>query len=448
MNPSRFDSLRIKLAFGVALFIFIVIQCCVVPGAAADDPMFAVQSWKLNGLATPRFRIQGTESRNNPLRRHLTTPFSGDELFVRFRVRYQAKSIDTPEQNNGEFFVLWLDADEGNDASTHSNGVPNIGLHVADDGNRFMVRYASGGERFGSRLEGDRDFLVVGRLWKSKSGDDKPFDQCDLWVDPQADAEFAPHASVTRQKSISVVHWIGFSTGAKTEIEDLIEVWDIDVATTWRQILGFPPKLKSEVVEPGPAPQKTVAFRDDVLPILKAKCFDCHSGDDAEEGVRLDVFDEVMNRTAPRDAASSHLFRLVSKGEMPPDGEPLSEAEKSVLQAWIDEGLDWDEELLPTPIPQTDHWAFQFIKRPEVPKVMNQDWQFGDRLHPFRDGGRIGLTGAQGAGDVFRHRLVGIERVGFEGHRDPAAVGRQGGDVPSVDQHLSRVGGFQSGNQA
>ena len=90
MNQSRFDSRPFKLCCCLALFAFIVMQLCVVPGgrAAADEPMLAGQSWKLNGLATPRFRIQGTETRNNPLRPQLTTPFSGDELFVRFRLRY------------------------------------------------------------------------------------------------------------------------------------------------------------------------------------------------------------------------------------------------------------------------------------------------------------------------------------------------------------------------
>lgn len=342
--------------------------------AVAEDSLLAGSTWKLNGLATPRFRIQGTSTRNNPLRRRLLVPYSADELFVRFRLRYQATSIDSPEQSNGEFFVLWLDAVEGNDASTHSNGVPNIGLHVADDGNRFMVRYASGGEQFGPPLMGDRDFLIVGRLWKSKSGEDQPFDHWDLWVDPQPEAEFTPQATTKRAKSISSVGWIGLSTGAKTEIDDVIEVWDIELARDWRRILGLPPQSTPDATEHPVSMPKTVAFGQDVFPILKAKCYDCHSGDDAEEGVRLDVLDEVLNQTAPRDSANSKLFQLVAKGEMPPDDRTLSDGEQSIVKAWINEGLDWDEELLPTPIPQTDHWAFQPIKRPDIPKVKRSDW--------------------------------------------------------------------------
>src|SRR5690606_33377527 len=103
--------------------------------------------WRQNGFAVARFEINGTEGRNNPLRRALQTPFAGEELFVRYRLRYDAATIDTPGEDEGEFFVLWLDESEGSDASTHSGGVPNVGLHVSGEENRFMVRYAAGGEK-------------------------------------------------------------------------------------------------------------------------------------------------------------------------------------------------------------------------------------------------------------------------------------------------------------
>ena len=101
---------------------------------------FATGPWKRNGLATERFTITGTGGRNNPLRRAITPAFAGDELFVRFHLRYDANSIDTPPDGTGEFLVLWLDREEGSDGSTHSNNVPNLGIHVKDETNHFMIR--------------------------------------------------------------------------------------------------------------------------------------------------------------------------------------------------------------------------------------------------------------------------------------------------------------------
>ena len=137
------------------------------------------QPWKQDAFVTQRFTVSGTGDRNNPLRRPLESPFNGDELYVRMRLEYAAESIDTPDNGDGEFIVLWLDEEEGGTGSTHAGHVPNIGIHVQDRQNHFMVRYGSGGERFGPRLEGDREYLIVGRLWKSRSG---PMNHSINWI--------------------------------------------------------------------------------------------------------------------------------------------------------------------------------------------------------------------------------------------------------------------------
>jgi hypothetical protein len=381
--------------------------------AAADDQLLGNSTWKRNGFATQRFDVQGTGGRNNPLRRKLTAAFSGDELFVRFRIRYDAATIDSPPEDSGEFLVLWLDDAEGSDGSTHSAGVPNAGIHVSGNDNRFMVRYGPSAERFGRKLEGDRDFLVIARLGKSVSGSQEPFDQLSLWVDPGAAAEFQPDASTSSRKSITAVNWIGFSTGAKTEIDDRIELWDIGLARSWQQILGLPIET-----EPDSAPlteqPRTIDFAQHVYPILKSRCFQCHAGEEAKQGVRLDVWDEVLNQTTPRQAASSHLFQLVTDGEMPPEGDALTPEELAVLSTWIDEGVQWDESLLPTPIPMTDHWAFQPLRRPAVPEVRNSDWirtpvdAFIARRHEER-----GLTPSPPASSVVLRRRLSLDLLGL-----------------------------------
>ncbi len=338
-----------------------------------QSPLHSEQ-WKRNEFATQRYEINGTGGRNNPLRRPLETPISDDEVFVRFRIRYDARSIDSPGKDEGEFFVLWLDQVEGNDSSTHGSATPNLGIHVFENENRFMARFSPSSQKFSAKkLEGDREYLIVGRLWKSSGGASKPFDQLELWVDPIPEAENSPDASASSTKSISEVRWLGFSTGAKTEVEDSIIVWDVDMAKTWERILKLPQKPDHYKV-PQPETRQTIQFTKHVYPILKTRCFKCHAGNDAKEGVRLDVLDEVLNQTAPRNASASRLIKLVADGEMPPEGEPLGAEEIATLSTWIDEGLDWDEKLLPTPIPVTKHWSFQPLRRPTIPSVRNNDW--------------------------------------------------------------------------
>ena len=102
--------------------------------------------------------------------------------------------------------------------------------------------------------------------------------------------------------------------------------------------------------------------------------FECHAGSDASAAIRLDVLDEVLNQTSPRDAATSRLIEVVADGEMPPDGQPLSADQIKTLAHWIDKGMDWDETILPTPVPTTNHWAFQPIRRPPIPSVRRRHW--------------------------------------------------------------------------
>ena len=328
--------------------------------------------WKRNGLASERFMINGTGGRNNPLRKSLQSPFDGDELFVRFSLRYHSANLDSPPDSSGEFFVLWLDEQEGSDGSPHAANVPNIGIHVQGNENRFMIRYNSANQKFAEPVKGDRDYTVVGRIWKSSPEKTHSYDQLSLWIDPSEQAELNPDASVQNQATISTIKWIGFSTGAKTEIEDQIEVWNIQTARSWREIMNLPPEMAdpnyaSDMARP--PEKKTISFRQHIYPILTRHCFKCHAGENAQEGIRLDTMDEVLQHISPLQHADSRLYQLVTAEQMPPEGEALSEREIKQLATWIDEGLDWDSTLLPAPRPTSDHWAFRPIKRPSIPTI-------------------------------------------------------------------------------
>lgn len=128
--------------------------------------------------------------------------------------------------------------------------------------------------------------------------------------------------------------------------------------------------------EPTQVTPLKIDFRRDVFPILSQRCWECHLGGDASSGIRLDVRDEWLGETTGRPwvvVGKSHRSRVIEVVEgrdakivMPAEGQRLKPKEIATLRKWIDEGLAWDEELLPRPIVKSDHWAFQPIRRPDV----------------------------------------------------------------------------------
>ncbi len=223
---------------------------------AEAAPVSLDGDWKKAPGTSELFMVSGTGSRSNPIRRKLAESFSGDQLFISYRLTYPAASLDSPTEGDGEFFVMWLDRAEGNEGSTHSGGVPNIGIHVKDEiENRFMIRYTSGVEKHAAPVNPDREFTVTARLWKSVPGEKNLFDNLDLWIDPKPDEENKPHATIRSTKSIPEVSWIGFSTGRKTEATDRIQIADIRLADTWRSLSGLPDLTKRYEAPPKkPAP--------------------------------------------------------------------------------------------------------------------------------------------------------------------------------------------------
>ncbi len=329
--------------------------------------------------------IRGTGDRDNALRRELVTPFRDSEIFLRFRFRYD------PPEDNSEFFVLWLDRLEGSDRSTHAENVPNIGLHVATTGPLkgkavFMVRIGPSHTAFSSvELTRGREYVLVGRLSKTDPTERADYDQFELWVNPKTEDRDQPDARIKHPNSVNVVRWIGFSTGRKTEPGDRIWIDDLVLSRSWDDVMEA---AISPPSQPDPLPGKpwkgAISFSRDVYPLLKSRCFRCHAGVDSESGIRLDVRNEILGYSTgdplaePGQARSSRLLETVAASDdderMPPEGEPLTAEETGLLAAWIEQGMAWDEKLLPTPRIESEHWAFQRVVRPAMPKVKRDGW--------------------------------------------------------------------------
>lgn len=80
-----------------------------------------------------------------------------------------------------------------------------------------------------------------------------------------------------------------------------------------------------------------VDFAGEVHPILAARCAQCHSGDGAQAGLRIDEragFARVRGRLIAKVKGQDGM-------RMPPSGAPLSAAEIAVLERWVADDLPW-----------------------------------------------------------------------------------------------------------
>ena len=274
----------------------------ILPPQIVESPLKTTETSRQDVL------ILGTGDRNNPLRRQLAETFTDEELFVGYRFLYEPDEI-AATQTDPEFFILWLDRTDGSDRAVHNSQVPNIGVHLADRGpsrskNVFMVRFGSQQTAWSHReLEPGKTYHVIARVSKEVPGERNDYSQLQLWVDPTAEDADQPLLTLNKQQGINQIRWAGFATGVKTEVEDRIRVGDLILSRSWDDVYNF---LQSDSNHsPGQSSQsmpqqlvwkEPIDFRDDIYPILKERCFDCHAGEFPDSGYRLDVLKVLKNR--------------------------------------------------------------------------------------------------------------------------------------------------------
>ena len=93
-------------------------------------------------------------------------------------------------------------------------------------------------------------------------------------------------------------------------------------------------------------PSAAVSFADDIMPIFEARCWECHSEENMELGLRLDSYEAVMAGSdygtviEPGDADGSLLVDMIASGDMPEDGDPVLPEELELIKTWIAEGAE------------------------------------------------------------------------------------------------------------
>ena len=137
----------------------------------------------------------------------------------------------------------------------------------------------------------------------------------------------------------------------------------------------------------GDADELAQSHTKHVRPLPLAKCVSCHGAEKQKGGLRLDSRAALLKggdsgpALVPGKPAESLLIKAVGytgQLKMPPKGK-LSDTEIALLSRWIESGAVWPESK-ETSKPgtefavtqkQRDWWAFQPVKRPDVPKLVS-----------------------------------------------------------------------------
>lgn len=131
-----------------------------------------------------------------------------------------------------------------------------------------------------------------------------------------------------------------------------------------------------------PAP----SFETEILPLLVAKCHDCHGEGVREARLDLRTLSEILRGGENGPAVvrgephNSLLIDLVANGQMPPgEDDRLSVSEVSLLSRWVRAGTPSEEKVVDLPphaqVTETDrsYWAFQPPCRIAEFEVRNTD---------------------------------------------------------------------------
>ena len=119
-------------------------------------------------------------------------------------------------------------------------------------------------------------------------------------------------------------------------------------------------------------------FAVDIVPLLEAKCLQCHSDGIRKGELSLATLDDWLTggdegpAIVVGDSAHSLLIEKISGPDpyMPRKGEPITNEEVSLIERWIDAGAPWPDKLVLREPSAADKswWAYQPIEIPQPPR--------------------------------------------------------------------------------
>jgi hypothetical protein len=105
------------------------------------------------------------------------------------------------------------------------------------------------------------------------------------------------------------------------------------------------------VAGPALAADPPIDFAHDILPILRDHCAQCHSGTDPKGGIAFDSRQTLLDASLliPGDVPQSEIIARVTSADpdvrMPPEGDPLAEAQIERLRRWVRQGAPWEADI-------------------------------------------------------------------------------------------------------
>ena len=149
-------------------------------------------------------------------------------------------------------------------------------------------------------------------------------------------------------------------------------------AAWWGASAQKPTDTTSKQKTTSAPPAAKVDYTRDILPILKAKCMDCHGNGQKQGGLVLESRAAVLVGGAsgpslvPGNSAKSILLTRVlgldGKPKMPLGFSPLTATQIALIRAWIDQGANWAATA------EKKHWAYVPPVRPKLPAVKATAW--------------------------------------------------------------------------
>lgn len=128
------------------------------------------------------------------------------------------------------------------------------------------------------------------------------------------------------------------------------------------------------------AQPKPIDFAHDIVPILKARCAECHTNGTYKSSLSLDTREAILRKKAavPGKSSESELFKRITSSDkemrMPPKDPPLTAKEIDLVRTWIDQGLKWEDGFT---FKKTVYLAPLKPRRVELPPIVK------GRAHPI-----------------------------------------------------------------
>ncbi len=141
------------------------------------------------------------------------------------------------------------------------------------------------------------------------------------------------------------------------------------------------PAIQAQPASAPSAADGAAFFETQVRPVLRSNCLACHSVATMNSGLALDSKEALLaggNRGAgakPGDLQSLILKAVRHEdGLAMPPGRKLKPEQIAVLEQWVTQGLPVPETFAKAKRRQSNHWAFQPVRRPATPTVAKADW--------------------------------------------------------------------------